>query len=576
MTALILDHLWQSTLILCLAALLTLPLRRNSAAARYWLWFAASVKFLVPLVPFAYVARRWIALAPASVLSAPALELSRRLTEPFVRAPSLPAEVVAAPQALPVSHLSAVLLTIWSLGCAAVLVSWVVRWRRLRRTVSSATPLALRAPIPLRESSASMEPGLIGIWRPVILLPAGLARRLGPAQMRGILAHELCHYRRRDNLTAAIHMLVEALFWFYPPIWWLGARLISERELACDESVLADGNDAEVYADSILKVCRFFRQSTLAGTAGISGGSLSRRVEKIMNAHGVVPVGRAKKLLVAVSIVSALCGMLLFGGLSAPAARARVSSTAVPTAAERARLLLGQEQPGQEQRQREVPVNPTEPAASSVQQALSQPQAKQMPVKPAKLTMVNLVRPLGEMKLVLQQANAHSASNASPAAAVRATRVPPVATPDLVAAAAGMAVQLWLEEVNAQLKSHLEYPSTAIEKMQRLDVMQDTVTLSFSVDHTGHVTSSHAVSEHHYQDLEQEAEQMLQLASALPPPPSRVSAPNTVVTVPVQFELDSALTLCAGSCWTANAAQSQPSAPAPTPGPAPAESTRTS
>ena len=48
-------------------------------------------------------------------------------------------------------------------------------------------------------------------------------------------------------------MLVEALFWFFPLVWWLGARLNTERERACDEAVLADGNDPQMYAAGILK-----------------------------------------------------------------------------------------------------------------------------------------------------------------------------------------------------------------------------------------------------------------------------------------------------------------------------------
>ena len=88
-----------------------------------------------------------------------------------------------------------------------------------------------------------MKPGLVGIFRPVILLPQGIEQQLSPAELKAILAHELCHWRRRDNLLAAFHMLVEALFWFFPLVWWLGARLNAERERACDESVLAAGND---------------------------------------------------------------------------------------------------------------------------------------------------------------------------------------------------------------------------------------------------------------------------------------------------------------------------------------------
>ncbi|HWG76653.1 MAG TPA: hypothetical protein VN660_07640 [Steroidobacteraceae bacterium] len=162
MTSAILDHLWQSTLILCLAGLLTLLLRRNSAAARYWLWFAASVKFLVPLWLLSAVATRWISLIPSPALSAPALELGQRLSAPFIPPVSAGALVAASP-VLPLAHVSTVLLILWSLGCATVLLSWFIRLRRIQRAVCSAKPLWLDAPIPVRESSSSMQPGLVGI-----------------------------------------------------------------------------------------------------------------------------------------------------------------------------------------------------------------------------------------------------------------------------------------------------------------------------------------------------------------------------------------------------------------------------
>ncbi len=110
-----------------------------------------------------------------------------------------------------------------------------------------------------------------------------------------ILAHEISHLRRRDNVTAAIHMVVEALFWFYPPVWLIGARLIAERERACDESVLASGHDPEVYAGGILKVCRFCIQSPLACASGVSGADLGLRVRQIMTAEAARDIGAAKR-----------------------------------------------------------------------------------------------------------------------------------------------------------------------------------------------------------------------------------------------------------------------------------------
>jgi beta-lactamase regulating signal transducer with metallopeptidase domain len=59
--------------------------------------------------------------------------------------------------------------------------------------------------------------------------------------MKWMLSWRMAHHRRRDNLTAALQMLVEVLFWFWPVVWLIGARMIAERERACDERVLAEG-----------------------------------------------------------------------------------------------------------------------------------------------------------------------------------------------------------------------------------------------------------------------------------------------------------------------------------------------
>jgi hypothetical protein len=142
--------------------------------------------------------------------------------------------------------------------------------------------------------------------------------------MNTIMAHELCHWRRRDNLLAAFHMLVEALFWFFPLVWWLGARLNTERERACDESVLTAGNDPKIYAEVILKVCRIYLQSPLACAAGVSGAGLKKRMEIIMENRVMPRLNRARKLLLGASAMAALaiplgCGLLTTPSALAPA-----------------------------------------------------------------------------------------------------------------------------------------------------------------------------------------------------------------------------------------------------------------
>jgi hypothetical protein len=106
--------------------------------------------------------------------------------------------------------------------------------------------------------------------------------KLTPTQLEAVLAHELCHVRRHDNLTSAIHILVEAVFWFHPLAWWIGARLVEERERACDEEVLRLGGDPRDYADAILNICKLYVESPLTCVAGVTGADLKKRIEAIM------------------------------------------------------------------------------------------------------------------------------------------------------------------------------------------------------------------------------------------------------------------------------------------------------
>jgi uncharacterized protein (TIGR03435 family) len=135
----------------------------------------------------------------------------------------------------------------------------------------------------MRATSSVLEPGVIGVWRPFILIPAGIERHLTPSQLEAVLAHEICHIRRRDNLLAMLHMVVETVFWFHPLVWWIGGRLIDERERACDEDVLRLHGEARTYAEGIIRVCERYVDARLACVAGVSGSDLKKRIEAIMS-----------------------------------------------------------------------------------------------------------------------------------------------------------------------------------------------------------------------------------------------------------------------------------------------------
>jgi hypothetical protein len=148
--------------------------------------------------------------------------------------------------------------------------------------------------------------------------------------LKAIVTHELCHVRRRDNLATAFHMSVEALFWFHPLVWWLGARLMEERERACDEEVLLMGNEPQEYAEGILRICELYLASPLPCVSGATGANLRKRIEEIMSNRIGRRLSFARKTGLAVAGVVTLTAPILTGVLNAPAIEAQSSATATP------------------------------------------------------------------------------------------------------------------------------------------------------------------------------------------------------------------------------------------------------
>jgi uncharacterized protein (TIGR03435 family) len=353
------NHLWQSTLFAAAAALLTLMLRKNHAQTRYWVWLTASAKFLIPFSLLVGVGSHlgW-SKAPAITQSGLSVAM-QEISQPFALTnPSLAAApATASALAVLARLLPTLLLVVWFGGCATVLFSWWWRWRRMVAAIRGALPVengreleALRRSeesagtgkhIGLIIAPSAVEPGILGVFRPVLFLPAGISDRLADAQLDAIVTHELCHVRRHDNLAAAVHMLIEAIFWFYPLIWWIGARLVDERERACDEEVLRLGSDPQVYAEGILKVCEFYLESPLFCAAGVTGSNLKKRIEAIMIHRIAHNLDFSRKLLLSAAGLLSFAGPVVLGLLHTPQSRAQSqaqSASASPSAFETATI----------------------------------------------------------------------------------------------------------------------------------------------------------------------------------------------------------------------------------------------
>jgi beta-lactamase regulating signal transducer with metallopeptidase domain len=235
-------------------ALATLALRNNRAQVRYALWLAASVKFLIPFAALSSLGRALghRLLPPDAghrftiVLELVAHPITRTVVPPAPRVPGLGETAGSTIGAV----IPSAILATWIVGSLLLIARWVAQSYRLTRVARRAMVMAdgrevtilrrledrrgVRRRVIVLESDSSMEPGVFGWFRPRLLWPRGISAHLDDSQIEAILAHELSHIGRCDNLIAAVQMSVQAMFWFHPLVWWIGRRLIDERERACD------------------------------------------------------------------------------------------------------------------------------------------------------------------------------------------------------------------------------------------------------------------------------------------------------------------------------------------------------
>jgi uncharacterized protein (TIGR03435 family) len=350
------NHLWQSTIFACVGGVLALALRKNAAKTRYGIWVIVSAKFLVPFSLLVGIGAhlRWSHLPAISSASTPiALEqATTAFAYPLGVEPPVAIEtgvVERSADLLPRMRFQRwspiALAAIWVIGFIWVFLHWSIRWRRvftlfrhgqclgegreldaLRRLERNLIG-GIRYPLRIVASSHSIEPGVFGIFRPVLMWPQGLSDRLDDAHLETILTHEIWHVRRGDNLTGAMHMVVEAIFWFYPLVWWLRRRLSEERERACDEEVLRLPNSPDVYAESILKVCEFCVQSPLPCVSGVTSSDLKRRITYIMTEQIGLRLNLAEKSVLTAAGLLAVALPVVAGAIGVPLSLSKIPIT---------------------------------------------------------------------------------------------------------------------------------------------------------------------------------------------------------------------------------------------------------
>ena len=136
------------------------------------------------------------------------------------------------------------------------------------------------------QSALVETPIAIGVFRPVVLIPAGLFLQIHPRELETIIAHELIHIRRYDPLVNVAQCVVETLLFYHPAVWWMSSQIRREREFAADAAVLEMFEDSHVtYARALANLeeirLRTNQQTPRYATAA-NGGNFMQRIQRIL------------------------------------------------------------------------------------------------------------------------------------------------------------------------------------------------------------------------------------------------------------------------------------------------------
>ena len=306
--------------------------------------------------------------------------------------------------------LSWVIITfsLWALfaGLAlARLVAGLWHIARLRRASTPIDPAVLGSdiqklmagfprPVSLRLSGAIQVPAAIGFSQPAIVLPRWFLEEISRPELKQVLLHELTHLRRHDDWTNLIQKVVKAMLFFNPMVLWIEHRLSLEREMACDEVVLAQAIGPLEYASCLRHVAEksfLRRQLALAQSMVNRVRQLSLRVTRILDADRPRSTRLWKPAVPLVILAASLCGVSAWNApaivsfksdgptvASAPVSPSLSNYDVHPAQVREAKLVLGQN----EQHATGVPrthISAKKPVGSSTKARISPPSTADEP-----------------------------------------------------------------------------------------------------------------------------------------------------------------------------------------------------
>jgi len=213
------------------------------------------------------------------------------------------------------------------LSGAGAAPDWIVQLVR-----REAKRLGLQRLPTVRLGHQAIGPAVVGVIRPVVLMPMAAISGLSPEQIRPLIVHELAHIRRWDPAVHMLQRLIEALLFHHPAVWWLSHRIDFEREQCCDDAAAASVDRPEIYVGALLTIAQQILDARNAGaherslvmSAAQEPSTLRRRIERLLGRPSVRPApGRAWLSIALVALIMSVVALPWLQAAPPPQARAK-------------------------------------------------------------------------------------------------------------------------------------------------------------------------------------------------------------------------------------------------------------
>jgi beta-lactamase regulating signal transducer with metallopeptidase domain len=305
-TLLIVDCLVEGTLITIFAGLVLRAARLRNSGTRFAVWFAALVA--IAAVPF--LGGTWAhGVIPAQSPNRPAITVPGSWAIYFFVAWAVIAGWALLRVGAGLWHLH-----VLRKNCVPVNVEDLDA--RIQDTLAR---VQTNRRVAFCTSALVHVPTALGLLKPAVVVPRWVMRELSADELNQILLHELAHLRRWDDWTNLAQKVVKAVFFFHPAVWWIEKEVSLEREMACDDAVLAETASPRAYAECLAHLAE---KTLIQRSVALAQAALGRirhtslRVAQILD--GNRPRGAAHASKPAVLLVAGFAAVCLVSVSAAP------------------------------------------------------------------------------------------------------------------------------------------------------------------------------------------------------------------------------------------------------------------